>query len=79
MKQDGFATFISSIEKLLSTNEKNIALHQGNDFTGVYKTIFDKHYVLWIKELPPLSISVTPVTDSTFYRWYLGVTDTDEK
>ena len=43
-KRDEFATFISAIEKLTSPNEKNIALHQGNDFIDVYKTLFDKHY-----------------------------------
>ena len=43
-KRDEFATFISAIEKLPSPNEKNLALHQGNDFIDVYKTLFDKHY-----------------------------------
>ena len=43
-KRDEFATFISAIEKLPSPNEKNVVLHQGNDFIDVYKTFFDKHY-----------------------------------
>ena len=49
--QDEFATFISDIEKLPSPNEKNLALHQGNEFIEVCKTLFDKHYGWWIKEL----------------------------
>ena len=43
-KRDEFATFISATEKIPSPNEKNIALHQGNEFIDVYKTFFDKHY-----------------------------------
>ena len=43
-KRDEFATFISAIEKLPSPNEKNLALHQGNDFVDVYTTFFDNQY-----------------------------------
>ena len=60
MKGDEFANFISAIEKLPSTNEKNIALHQGNEFIDLYKTLFDKHYGKCIKECLPLSIADTP-------------------
>ena len=70
--------FISAIEKLPSPNEKNIALHQGNEFIDVYKTFFGNHYGRWIKELLPLPISCTSATASTFVQWYIGVTDTDE-
>ena len=42
-KRDEFANFISSVEKLPSPNERNIALDQGNDFIDVYKTFFVKH------------------------------------
>ena len=59
-KRDEFATFISAIEKLPSPNEKNLALHQGNDFVDVYTTFFDNQYGRYIKDLLPLSISVTP-------------------
>ena len=48
-KQDRFATFILAIEKIPSTNEKNIALHQGNYFIDVYKALFDKNYGRCIK------------------------------
>ena len=78
MKQDEFATFISAIEKLPSTNKKNIALHKGNDFIDVYKTFFYNHYGWYIKELPQLSIEVTPATASTFAWWYLGVIHPDK-
>ena len=53
-KRDEFAPFISVTEKLPSPNEKNIAIHQGNDFIEVYKKLFDKHYGLCFKELLPL-------------------------
>ena len=56
MKRDDFATFIVAIEKLPSTNKKNIALHQGNGFIDVYNTFFDNHYGWYIKDLPLLSI-----------------------
>ena len=59
-KQDEFATFISTIEKLPNPNEKNIGLHQGNDFIDLYKTLFDKHYGRCIKEILLLSIAGTP-------------------
>ena len=74
-KKDEFATFISAIEKLPSPNEKNLVLHQGNEFIGVYKTFFDNHYGRWIKELLSLSIECTQVNASTFAQWYLGVTE----
>ena len=74
-KRYEFAIFISAIEKLTSLNEKNLAINQGNDFIDVYKTLFDKPYRRWIKELLQLSISGTPENASTFARWYLGVTD----
>ena len=77
-KQDEFSTFISATDKLPSPNEKYIALHHGNEFIDVYKTFFDKHYDQCIKDLLPLSISVTPETASNFSQWYLGVTDTNK-
>ena len=40
----------------------------------LYKTFFDKNYVIWIKGLLPLSITGTSATASNFSRWYLGVT-----
>ena len=76
-KRDEFANFISSVEKLPSPNERNIALHQGNDFIGVYKTFFGKNYGWWIKELLPISIAGTLVTASTFAQWCVGVTEPD--
>ena len=65
-KQDEFATFISAIEKLPNLNEKKLALHQGNDFIYAHNTFFDKNYEQWIKEILPLSISVTLAIASTF-------------
>ena len=50
-KRDEFDNFISGIEKLPSPNEKNLTLHQGNDFIDVYNTFFDENYGRWIKEL----------------------------
>ena len=78
IKQDYFYTFMSDIEKPPSPNEKNLALQQWNDFIDVYNNFFDKYYGLCIKELLLLSISGTPLTASTFSRWYLGVPDPDK-
>ena len=78
-KQEDFAAFISSIEKLPSPNEKNCTLHQGNDCIDVYKNFFDKQYERCIKELLPLSMSCKPATASTFAQWYLGATEPNEK
>ena len=77
-KRDEFTTFISAIEKLPSPHEKKLALPQGNEFIDVYKTLFDKHYGRCIKELLPISIVVTPETDSTFSWWYLSFTEPDK-
>ena len=43
-KRDNFATFISAIEKLPSSNKKNLILHQGNDAIDMYTNNFGKHY-----------------------------------
>ena len=67
-----------NIDKLTSSNEKNLALHQGNGFIDIYNTLFDKQYGIWIKDILLLSIAVTPETSSTFARWYIGVTEPDE-
>ena len=50
-KRDEFATFIAAIDKLIGPKDRNILLYQGNGFINVYKTLFLKHYVLWLKEL----------------------------
>ena len=50
-KRDEFATFIAAIDKLIGPKDRNIVLYQGNGFINVYKTLFLKHYVLWLKEL----------------------------
>ena len=39
-KRDGFAYFISAIEKLTIPNGKNITLHQGDYFIDLYKNLF---------------------------------------
>ena len=77
-KRDESATFILAIYKLTSPTEKNLVLHQGNDFIDVYNIFFDKHYEWWINDILLLSISGTPLTASTFAWWYLGITEPDE-
>ena len=44
----------------------------------MYKNLFDKHCVLWLKDILPLSIAGTLVTTCTFDRCYIGAIDTDE-
>ena len=77
-KWDEFANFILAVEKLPSTNEKNITLQQGNGFIDVYMNLFGNHYGQCIKDLLTLSITGTPVTASNFNQYYIGVTDPDK-
>ena len=77
-KQNKFDNFIASIYKLPSLKYRKLACYQGNAFINLYKTFFDKHYVRWMEDLLPLSISGTLENASTFSWWYLGVTDPDK-
>ena len=51
------------------------AEHVGKSFINVYKTLFDKHYARWLKELLQISIEGKPNNVSTFFQWYLCVTE----
>ena len=44
----------------------------------MYKTLFDKHYSFWMKDILMLSIEGTLYNAYTFFWYYLGVAEPDE-
>ena len=77
-KRYDFSTFISAIENITSPTDIKLALNQGNNFINLYNSFFNNHYVCWLKEILPISISSTPETFSIFVWWYPVVTEPDK-